>query len=231
MSIRKRGVKRSITKRFTCEAHREVPFANVARPRRVKAYRAVRSCLVGGGLSGHPAKGSTPGRSWLKTIGCVCCIRSRRAHNRCPTTAPVRSLAAVAAWRVRVREGGYGGRCGADGVWAPQVPVGGRCAGEHTKDGFRAVFGDVANRDRVRAPSPPPTAARGPSRKTGRPTVFAPSEARVRRNRHCHTGRARACSLQRHARFCGGLGDGGVTPYPWGYGVGKMIPGQSFTVS
>ncbi|GGS50290.1 hypothetical protein GCM10010221_56750 [Streptomyces parvus] len=51
-------MKRSITKRSTCEAHREVPFANVARPRRVKAYRAVRSCLVGGGVSGHPAKGS-----------------------------------------------------------------------------------------------------------------------------------------------------------------------------
>ncbi|GGP66008.1 MULTISPECIES: hypothetical protein [Streptomyces] len=54
-------MKRSITKRFTCEAHREVPFANVARPRRVKAYRAVRSCLVGGGLSGHPVKGSPLG--------------------------------------------------------------------------------------------------------------------------------------------------------------------------
>ncbi|GGY67020.1 hypothetical protein GCM10010342_63460 [Streptomyces anulatus] len=53
-------MKRSITKRFTCEAHREVPFDNVARPRRVKAYRAVRSCLVGGGVSGHPGKGSAP---------------------------------------------------------------------------------------------------------------------------------------------------------------------------
>ncbi|MET9926281.1 MULTISPECIES: hypothetical protein [unclassified Streptomyces] len=51
-------MKRSITKRFTREAHREVPFAKVARPRRVKAYRAVSSCLVGGGLSGHSAKGS-----------------------------------------------------------------------------------------------------------------------------------------------------------------------------
>ncbi|CAM5678809.1 hypothetical protein SMICM17S_03139 [Streptomyces microflavus] len=51
-------MKRSITKRFTREAHREVPFTNVARPRRVKAYRAVSSCLVGGRSSGHSAKGS-----------------------------------------------------------------------------------------------------------------------------------------------------------------------------
>ncbi|MFJ2024237.1 hypothetical protein [Streptomyces sp. V2I9] len=54
-------MKRSITKRSIREGRREVPFAKVARPRRVKAYRAVRSCLVGGGMSGHPVKGSTPG--------------------------------------------------------------------------------------------------------------------------------------------------------------------------
>ncbi len=61
MSIRGRGVKRSITKRSTREAHGEVLLAKVARPHRVKAYRAVRSCLVDGGVSGHPAKGRTPG--------------------------------------------------------------------------------------------------------------------------------------------------------------------------
>lgn len=107
-------MKRSITKRFTCEAHREVPFDNVARPRRVKAYRAVRSCLVGGGVSGHTAKGSAPGRSWLKTIGCVCCIRSRRAHNRPVEAAPVRSPIPVNHGGFGLPGGGRGGpsRCG-----------------------------------------------------------------------------------------------------------------------
>ncbi|SDM38341.1 hypothetical protein SAMN05444921_107198 [Streptomyces wuyuanensis] len=36
-----------------------------------------------------------------------------------------------------------------------------------------------------------------------------------------------ACSLARREQDSRALGRRGVAPYPWGYGVGKMIPGQS----
>ncbi|WP_328721550.1 hypothetical protein OHT52_19985 [Streptomyces sp. NBC_00247] len=49
-------MKRSITKRSTRERHCEVRVAIMARPRRVKAYRAVRSCLVTSANEGHIAK-------------------------------------------------------------------------------------------------------------------------------------------------------------------------------
>ena len=71
MSTRQLGAKRSITKRFTGEPHREVRIAIMARPHRVKAYRAVYSFLVARGLSPCGTKGTGCGRSWLKTDGCV----------------------------------------------------------------------------------------------------------------------------------------------------------------
>jgi hypothetical protein len=61
MSTRQLGAKRSITKRFTREPRREVRIAIMARPHRVKAYRAVYSCLVARGLSGREGKGT---KSW-----------------------------------------------------------------------------------------------------------------------------------------------------------------------
>lgn len=262
-------MKRSITKRFTREAHREVLLGNVARPRRVKAYRAVRSCLVGGGVSGHPAKGRAPGRSWLNTIGCVCCIRSRRAHNRPVKAAPVRSLDPVShgafgqpwegagpSWRGWGRGPTgphYRPMCretqgpGVVGGWtgggARSVAHTGPGAGRRARPGRGRGEGEAESllgvRGRGRRGQRRPgagladgCAGRSPAATENRTTDgVRPSEARVRHNRHCHPGLARACSLQRRARFCGGLGGGGVTPYPWGYGVGKMIPGQSFTTS
>ncbi len=217
-------MKRSITKRFTREAHWEVHSTNVARPRRVKAYRAVSSCQVVGGLFGHLAKGSAEMRSWLKTSGCVRPIQSRRAHNCPPPSALVRPLGPGESMARSGLRGGAGtapGRIGAPG-------------GSGRMTDRRARGPDRGRRGQRRPPPEVGFAAgsgarhgRGAERKTGRSSPSGPSQARVRHNRHCHRGPPRACSPQRHACFCGGLGSEGVTPYPWGYGVGKMIPGQS----
>ncbi|MDQ0796243.1 hypothetical protein [Streptomyces sp. B1I3] len=60
MSTRQLGAKHLITKRFTRERLREERLVIMARPRRVKAYRAVYSCLVARGLVGHNAKKRGP---------------------------------------------------------------------------------------------------------------------------------------------------------------------------
>ncbi len=81
-STRQPGAKRSITKRSTRRPHREVRIAIMARPHRVKAYRAVYSCLVARGLGGPEAKKSGWRRSWLKTDGCA------RAFQSCDRRTP-----------------------------------------------------------------------------------------------------------------------------------------------
>jgi hypothetical protein len=87
MSTRQLGAKHSITKRFTPRTRREVHLAIMARPRRVKAYRAVYSCLVARGLVGRSAKNCGPVRSWLKSSGCVRVFQScdRRTTDDPPT--------------------------------------------------------------------------------------------------------------------------------------------------
>ena len=82
MSTRQLGAKRSITKRFTREPHREVRIAIMAGRHRVKAYRAVYSCLVAHRLGACEGKGTGWGRSWLKTDGCV------RAFQSCDRRTP-----------------------------------------------------------------------------------------------------------------------------------------------
>lgn len=53
-------------------------------------------------------------------------------------------------------------------------------------------------------------------------------------SRHCHTERARACSLERRENAvsrAAGSGQGRSVAVPLGYGVGKMIPGHSSTAN
>ncbi len=160
MSTRQLGAKRSITKRFTGEPHREVRIAIMARPHRVKAYRAVYSFLVARGLSPCGTKGTGCGRSWLKTDGCVRVFQS--CDRRTPPAlrslyapqgpleavpTPPRSTACNCTMAGRDATGRAGGWC---------IRPSGRNRREGRREGVAGT----------------------------RPSVH---ELDVRRNRHCHT--------------------------------------------
>lgn len=118
--------------------------------------------------------------------------------------------------------GGPGGRAGTKAPWRQWDDRGATRSGVDrspgaASDGLRLRAGSAPGR------AQPPDGALPPDWPGGG------VQTAVDAKRHCHTGRARACSLERRGMGQPALGRRGVSPYPWGYGAGKMIPGHSST--
>lgn len=136
MSTWQLGAKRSIRKRFTQEAPREVGIPLMARPSRVREPPSVLSSLVARGLTYRSAKVGAGRVSWLKTIGCAGGIRS--VDRRAPPSVASEPVRSPCAGRVRRP-------CGARVV--PAGPAAGaphaarRPAARGSAEGKRAVVG------------------------------------------------------------------------------------------